>query len=70
MFKIYFLAKFHMPTASDSSVIANNPNAKETLHDLFPYSTSNVNEMYICHNVDVVLTWKLKSIMLEWPLVG
>jgi len=29
-----------------------------------------VKEMYICHNVDVVLTWKLKSTVLAWPLVG
>jgi len=29
-----------------------------------------VQEMYICHNVDVVLTWKLKSTVLAWPLVG
>jgi len=30
MFTIYFHAKFHMPTTNDSSVTANNPNAKET----------------------------------------
>jgi len=29
-----------------------------------------VKDMYICHNGDVVLTWKLESTVLAWPLVG
>ena len=34
------------------------------------HSELHVKEMYLCHNVDDVLTWKLKSTVLVWPLVG